>query len=400
MKIVIAVVSSSTHLSGVSRHAANLVRCLLTRAEVTAVHLIVAQWQYSSLCGALPQDDPRLQIHSVTISASALSRNRWYYSELPVLAKQLKADIVHLAYPVPLNRRAFHCPLVVTLHDLYPYNIPANFGFPKVLFNRLILQGCLRSVDAIACVSESTLRQLDIYAPRLELQKAVTIYNCVEPGPPMATHSPIPDWKGQPFILCVAQHRRNKNILLALQIFHRLLHSGEIHPSGLLVVIGIEGPETARIHRFIHSAGLIRHVVLLHGVSDAELQWCYGHCELLLAPSIIEGFGLPIVEAILRDCRVVCSDIPAFREVGGSYCHYAQLHPSAEDAFVHAIKCVRKSNHFRAPTMDRFSSLRIGEAYLRLYIRLGNGCSASGNCSHRHLIPLLEREGDYERLSK
>ncbi len=402
MKIVIAVVSSATHLSGVSRHAANLARCLLTRADVRAVHLIVARWQYDSLYEALPQDDPRLHIHSVSLGASALSRNLWYYLKLPVLAKQLKADIVHLAYPVPLNRRAFHCSTVVTLHDLYPYDIPANFGFPKVLVNRLILRQCLCSADAIACVSESTLRQLDIYAPRLELQKAVTIYNCVEPGPPMATQSPLPSWHGEPFILLVAQHRRNKNILLALQVFHRLLRSGEICSTGLLVVIGIEGPETVRIHRFIHDAGLTRHVILLHGVSDAGLQWCYGHCELLLAPSIIEGFGLPVVEAMLHRCRIVCSDIPAFREVGGTYCHYVKLQPSAsaEDAFVHAIELARENINHRVPVTDRFSSPHIADAYLQLYTRLRNGCFASGTCSHCHLVPLLEREGNYERLNK
>ncbi len=400
MKVVIAVVSSAVHLSGVSRHAANLARCLLTRADVSAVHLIVAGWQYDSLCGALPQDDPRLHIHSVNIGTSALSRNLWYYSELPVLAEQLKADVVHLAYPVPLNRHAFRCPTVVTLHDLYPYDIPANFGFPKVLFNRLILQQCLRSVDAIACVSESTRRQLDIYAPRLELEKAVTIYNCVEAGPRMAMQSPLASWNGEPFLLCVAQHRRNKNILLALEVFHRLLRSGEAHPQEVLVIIGIEGPETARIHRFIHATGLTHRVVLLQGVSDAGLQWCYGHCELLLAPSIIEGFGLPVVEAMVQQCRVVCSDIPAFREVGGAYCHYAKLQPSAEDAFVRAIELARKDVSFRAPVASRFSSSRIAADYMQLYTRLRNGCSASGACSHCHLVPSLERENDYERLSQ
>lgn len=400
MKVAIAVVSSATHLSGVSRHAANLVRCLLTRIDISDVHLIVARWQYDSICGALSQDDPRLQIHSVSIGTNALSRNLWYYSEFPTLVGKLKVDVVHLAYPVPLNRQAFHCPTVVTLHDLYPYDIPANFGFPKVLFNRLILQQCLRSADAIACVSESTLRQLDIYAPQLALQKAITIYNCVEPGLFWAIKSPLPGWKDEPFLLCVAQHRRNKNILLALQVFLRLLRSSEINPARLLVIIGIEGPETARIHRFIHTAGLARHVILLHGVSDAELQWCYRRCELLLAPSIIEGFGLPIVEAMLNHCSVVCSDIPAFREVGGSYCHYARLQPAAEDAFVHAIELARKGPNRRVPAIDRFSSSHVADAYLQLYTRLRNGCFVSGTCNHCHLVPLLEREGDYGRLNK
>lgn len=400
MKIAIAVVSSATHLSGVTRHATNLVRCLLTRSDVTAVHLIVAQWQYKSLLGVLPEGDTRFKIHFVRVGRNAFSRNLWYYLSLPLLVRQLKVDVVHLAFPVPLNRYAFNSPTVVTLHDLYPYDIPSNFGFPKVLFNRLILQQCLRSVDAIACVSESTRNQLDIYAPRLELQKAVTIYNCVELDLSMAARSPLPEWNGEPFLLCVAQHRRNKNILLALRVFCRLMHSKELPPKALLVIIGIEGPETKRIHRFIHTLGLKSQVILLHGLDDAGLQWCYGHCELLFAPSIIEGFGLPIVEAILHRCRIVCSDIPAFREVGGTYCHYAKLHPDAEDAFVDAIKFSRESVSTHVPSVDSFSSAHIASAYLQLYTRLRNGCCASGACSHCHLVPLLERESDYERLNK
>jgi glycosyltransferase involved in cell wall biosynthesis len=400
MKIAITAVSSAAHLSGVSRHAANLVRCLLTRTEISAVHLIVAPWQHRALLGALPGGDARLQIHSVSVGSSAFSRNLWYYLRLPILARELKVDLLHLAYPVPLNRHAFHCSTVVTLHDLYPYDIPANFGFPKVLFNRLILQQCLRSVDAIACVSESTRHQLDIYAPRLELQKAVTIYNCVEPDSSTTLQSPLPKWNGEPFLLCVAQHRRNKNILLALQVFHRLLRDGDIASEALLVIVGIEGPETARIHRFIRTLGLTNQVVFLHGITDAGLQWCYEHCELLLAPSTIEGFGLPIVEAMFHHCDIVCSDIPAFREVGGTYCHYAKLQPAAEEAFVQAIKRARSSTNPHVPSVDHFSSPHIANAYLQLYTRLRNGCFANGACSHCHLAPLLEREGDYERLNK
>jgi len=336
---------------------------------VSAIHLVVAAWQYDSMFGALPNTDPRLHIHKVAIGKGVVSRNLWYYIHLPVLAARLEADIVHLAYPVPVDRDAFDCPTVVTLHDLYPYDIPANFGFPKVLFNRMALYQCLRAVDAIACVSVSTALRLEIYSSRLIAEKAVTIYNCVENGCRIAQTGPLPAWKNEPFLLCVAQHRRNKNVVFAMQVFERLLRSGEITPTARLVIVGIEGPETARIHRFIRDAGLARQIILLHGIDDAELHWCYGHCELLLAPSIIEGFGLPIVEAMLHHCRVVCSDIPAFHEIGGSYCHYSAL---TEEAFVDATRKALKSVKSRVAEVDRFSDARVVKAYLQLYTRLRN----------------------------
>jgi glycosyltransferase involved in cell wall biosynthesis len=391
MKIMIAAVAASDHLSGVSRHAANLAQCLLSRSEVAEVHLVIGGWQYESLRAAVTDVGSRLRIHQLDIQRGALGRNLWYFHGLPRLAERFEVDIVHLAYPAPLRRWGFDCPTVVTLHDLYPYDIPENFGFPKMLFNRAILRQCLAAADAVACVSQSTLRRLDIHAPGIALTKAVTIYNSVDPGPPMAQASPLPWWKGEPFLLCVAQHRRNKNIVLAMEVFERLLKAGDIASDTRLVVLGIEGPETARIHRHLRASAAADRILLLRGISDAELAWCYAHCELLLAPSLIEGFGLPIVEAMLHHCRVVCSDIPAFREVGGSYCQYADLHGDAAEAFVEATRIALQSQRFRAAVTDCYAGARIAEAYMDLYASLQHSALASGTGRRGHQVGLFER---------
>ena len=116
---------------------------------------------------------------SVDISNDAFARNIWYLRELPMLANEVAADIVHLSFPVPIRRSAMRCPVVVSLHDLYPYDEPNNFGFPKVFFNRVFLQQCLREVDCVACVSETTLSRLKARFPRFAHRKSVVIYNCV-----------------------------------------------------------------------------------------------------------------------------------------------------------------------------------------------------------------------------
>ena len=125
------------------------------------VHLVVAPWQRHFLEAAGFRSDLRLVAHIAKMDKSSLSRNLWYYRELPELANRLGADLVHLTYPMPVNGAAFACPTVVTLHDMYPYEIPMNFGFPKFIFNRMILNQCLRKVDAIACVSDVTLLSIE-----------------------------------------------------------------------------------------------------------------------------------------------------------------------------------------------------------------------------------------------
>ncbi len=371
MKILIAAASFSSHISGLQRHAFNVVRCLLQQAEISAVHLVVAPWQRELVRAAGLHDHSRLTTHIAEMRLSSLSRNLWYYRQLPALAASLSIDVVHLSYPVPVNASSFGCPTVVTLHDLYPYEIPLNFGFPKFIFNRLVLQQCLRNVDVIACVSEVTKVRLSRYAPASTSRKAVRIYNCIEAEPLCAIKSPIPGWQGEPFLLCVAQHRRNKNIPLLIRAFDRLLRSGQLDSEMKLVVIGIGGPETRTIHRLVSSYGLGQAVHFLKGLSEPELQWCYARCEALAAPSRTEGFGLPVAEALLAGCRVVCSDIPAHREVGDGHCHFVALRKNAEEVLADAIAATLQEPTKAPISLPQFSSSLLAKQYIELYRRLG-----------------------------
>jgi glycosyltransferase involved in cell wall biosynthesis len=378
MKVLVAAASFSSQISGIQRHAFNVVRCLLQLQEISAVHLVVAPWQRAMVDDGSLDPDPRLTVHIGEMEPSSLSRNVWYYRELPILAARLRADVVHLTFPMPVDRSSFACPTVVTLHDLYPYESPQNFGFPKCIFNRLVLQQCLRNVDAIACVSEITDVLLRRYAPAAG-RKAIRIYNCVDGEPLCAIESPIPGWQDEPFLLCVAQHRHNKNIPLLLRTFDLLLRRREIDRRTKLVVIGIGGPESRRIHRMVSDLGLRGRVHFLKGLSEPELQWCYARCEALVTPSITEGFGLPVVEALLAGCRVVCSDIPAFREVGGNHCRFVALRGDEEKALAEAIVATLQQPAQAPVALPQFSSSLLANQYLGLY----HGLIASNALPHK-----------------
>src|SRR5580704_8347312 len=182
MNLLITAVSSATGPSGICRHAYNLARCAASRDEVLEITLALGTWQESYFKASFDLADVRIKIVSVDISNDAFARNIWYLRELPKLADDVAADIVHLSFPAPIRRNAMRCPVVVSLHDLYPYDEPNNFGFPKVFFNRVFLQQCLREVDCVACVSEITLSRLKMRFPRVAHRKSVVVHNCVTIG--------------------------------------------------------------------------------------------------------------------------------------------------------------------------------------------------------------------------
>lgn len=362
MRVVVPVVSSADTMSGVTRHAINMVQSLLLTECVKQVHVVAGQWQ--QYVPASMSSHPKLSLEMVKVRSDILSRNLWYAMELPFIVRRHRADLVHYSFPAPLWPTAMNVPAVVTLHDLYPHDLPENFGLIKAPFNRMILRQCLKAADAIACVSHSTLDRLERIDPILSLRSAYVIPNCVHAMDEKA--KPLEDLS-DPFVLCVAQHRRNKNLLVLLRSFLHLRAISQKEPNLRLLIVGMNGPETSAIKSFIDQHRLQKYVLLKCGLLEGELRWCYQKCRVLVAPSVVEGFGLPVAEALLEGCRVVCSDIPPFREVGKLHCRYVSLEDDAPVHFAHAIaeECERPKP--TAVELPQYSLESIALQYEDLY---------------------------------
>jgi glycosyltransferase involved in cell wall biosynthesis len=368
MNLLITAISSATGPSGICRHAYNLVRCAASRNEVLQITLALGSWQESYFKASFDFEEILVKIVFFDIPNDAFARNMWYLRELPKLAEEVAADIVHLSFPVPIRRNVMRCPVVVSLHDLYPYDEPGNFGFPKAFFNRVFLQQCLKEVDCVACVSETTLSRLEMRFPRFAHRKSVVVHNCVTID---SSKPVVPSGKRRKFALMVAQHRANKNIPLALRAFEKLLQRRRIDERLSLLLVGNHGPETAAIRSLIKQQSLEASVELIERVSDGELRWLYANCEFLMVPSSMEGFGLPIVEGLFCGCRVVCSDIPSFREIGGDACHYFDLHAESDSsAMVEAICNALAEPARPAKRLARFLIENVAEEYMALYVHL------------------------------
>jgi glycosyltransferase involved in cell wall biosynthesis len=370
MQILITALSAARGPSGICRHAYNLVRCASRHTKITGVHLLIGKWQKDYFTSSFAFNDPKVNLIPVDIANCAITRNVWYLRSLPAIAEKLHADIVHLSFPVPILRQLFNCAVIVSLHDFYPYDESRNFGFPKVIFNRLFLRECLKKTDAVACVSEATMSRLKVWAPRVAHRKGVVVPNCVDIRSIDSTLISSPVRKAQ-FFLMVAQHRANKNIVLALRAFSEFIKRSEISQKAFLLVVGNEGPETARIKHFIKRERLQDDVRLVDGMSDRSLTDCYKMCELLIAASRIEGFGLPVGEALACGSRVVCSDIPAFREIGGETCHYFDLNvASPELAMTMAIHKALAEPRPKASCLKQFALKNVSDGYAALYAKI------------------------------
>jgi alpha-1,2-rhamnosyltransferase len=123
--------------------------------------------------------------------------------------------------------------------------------------------------------------------------------------------------------LMVGTIEPRKNHAFVLQAFHRYW---ELGGEGCLVIVGKIGWKCEEVLDVIHNSPFLdKHLFCFYQVSDRELVKFYSNCTALIFSSIVEGFGLPIVEAMSYGRTVLASDIPVFREIAGDYPFYFDL---------------------------------------------------------------------------
>lgn len=202
--------------------------------------------------------------------------------------------------------------VLLTIHDL---NFLVKWeGHPGAIRRRLHrLQKLMERAAVIATISHFTEHLV-----RSQLRCPVPIKvihngNCLQTG--LAAECPARLPKGK-FLLALGQVNRKKN-------FHVLLPLLRAEPQWNLVLAGIEDNDYGQeIRRRARMEGVHERVVFAGSVPEAQKLWLYQNCEAFLFPSLAEGFGIPVVEAMSQGKPVFLSREASLPEVGGPEAYY------------------------------------------------------------------------------
>jgi len=212
---------------------------------------------------------------------------------------------------------------IFMLHDLIPVTHPEYCRPGEAIRHRARVDTMVMHASAIMTVSEATRRSLASYVENGKGRAAPCEVVPLGLSPVFAAHHDIqPLQTGIPYFVVVGTIEPRKNLLHLLTIWHRWTQEGK-HPRARLVIVGRRGWENENILELLdRSRGLAPSVIEGASLGDAGMVSLLKGASALLAPSFVEGYGLPIAEALALGTPVIASDTDAHREAGGVFAEY------------------------------------------------------------------------------
>lgn len=241
----------------------------------------------------------------------------WRTEALAGLSAREGQDLYHgLSHELPAGIEKTGVKSVVTIHDLIFMRHPEFYSSFDAWMHRKKVRYACRVADAVVAISEQTKRDV-VELLGVPEEKIRVVYQSIAPffAGDMAPSDVADQLAGfglpEDFVLCVGTIERRKNQMVLLEALREL-------PGVSLVLVGRRsGRYGQKLEKYIAENGLSLRVRFLSGVSSRQLACLYRKCRFVAYPSIYEGFGLPIVEAIRCEKAVLTSAGGCFSETGG-----------------------------------------------------------------------------------
>ncbi len=256
-------------------------------------------------------------------SSNRLYRFLWEQLVLPWQALGLGIDILHsLGYISPL---VLPCKSVVTIHDLNFLAIPEVFSTFTRAIQKFFVTKSARRADQIIVVSEFVQNHLRDYL-KSSVKKTTVIYEAPKIIQQLPTELVL--WNGikekytltKPYLFAFSSIAPHKNIA-------RLIHAyAKIRKDGFdcqLVIAGHQSAKGPSLFSLVSDTGLKNNEVIFTGyLPDSEIQLLLAYATVFVFPSLYEGFGLPILEAMAAGVVVACSNRASIPEIAGNAAAY------------------------------------------------------------------------------
>ena len=311
--------TATPHFPGIGRYVTNLARAmaplLAADERLTILHDPAHQLPLAASAA--------VQIQRMPVGASPFSLAQQL--ELPRLLRHLGADLYHSAYfLMPYAPRPQGAPTLLTVYDLIPLLMPQQSTLRARVLARWATRLALRAARYVIAISEATRRD---YLAHFHLQpeKIQAIPLAADPAfcpqPPTAIAAAGARYRlPEHYLFYLGSNKPHKNLERLVEAWALLQPRSSAPLAGQptpLVVAGAWDDRYPEARRRAVALSLERQVLWLGPVPEADLPSLYSGALLFVFPSLYEGFGLPVLEAMACGTPVVCSNISSLPEVAG-----------------------------------------------------------------------------------
>jgi glycosyltransferase involved in cell wall biosynthesis len=300
---------------GIGTYVRNLVRAL-ARVDAENRYVLLVRPADKEALPPLPENFRTVIESSPVYSPRELVALSWRLF-------RLRLDLYHATHyvlPAVVPSR-----VVVTIHDiihlLYPEFLPSGLAF---LYAQRMIHRSLTRGDRIIAVSQNTKNDLMEYFD-VDGKKIQVVYNGVEER----FRARLPEEEidrqlaaagiSRPYLLFVGNPKPHKNLDNVVQAYARARRMAQFDVP--LVCVGAKSGADSKIRQRAQYLGLADRVHLLGHVADELLPAIYQGATLFLYPTLYEGFGLPVVEAMASGVAVITSNTSALKEIAEGYAH-------------------------------------------------------------------------------